>query len=90
MANNEIKQFATFEKLITPQIITIIYWATTILTVIGGGAIIFKTVGDEISTFGLIITLIGIRIMFELIIVSFKNNEYLRRICEATEAKKAE
>lgn len=39
MANNEIKQFATFEKLITPQIITIIYWATTILTVIGGGAI---------------------------------------------------
>jgi hypothetical protein len=29
------------------------------------------------------------RIPFELLMVTFKNNEYLRRICETAEAKRA-
>jgi hypothetical protein len=33
--------------------------------------------------------LVATRVIFELIMVSFKNNEYLRRICEAAEAKRA-
>lgn len=32
--------------------------------------------------FGMLFSLIGCRVMFELIMVAFKNNEYLRRIAE--------
>ncbi len=34
--------------------------------------------------FGMLFSLIGTRVMFELIMVAFKNNEYLRRIAENT------
>ncbi|MDU1364501.1 MAG: hypothetical protein E6927_06385 [Klebsiella michiganensis] len=36
------------------------------------------------------VSLVATRVIFELIMVSFKNNEYLRRICEASEAKKTD
>lgn len=35
-------------------------------------------------------SLIGCRVMFELIMVAFKNNEYLRRIAENTSVKSVE
>lgn len=39
---------------------------------------------------GWIIAAIVMRVPFEFVMVTFKNNEYLRRICEEIEAKKAE
>ena len=39
---------------------------------------------------GMIFSLIGCRVMFELIMVAFKNNEYLRRIAENTSVKSVE
>lgn len=40
--------------------------------------------------FGMICSLIGCRMTFELIMVAFKNNEYLRRIAENTQKASAE
>ena len=39
---------------------------------------------------GMIFSLIGCRVTFELIMVAFKNNEYLRRIAENTAVKSVE
>lgn len=88
MAKSEFKNFATFETLITPKIITVIYWITSILLILGGILVFAHNNGG--LTLGLAVALIAVRVSFELIMVSFKNNEYLRRICEAAEAKKGE
>lgn len=88
MPKNEFKDFATFSTLITPKIITVVYWLFTALLIIG--AILSWVRDSEGASLGFAVSLVVMRVMFELIMVSFKNNEYLRRICEATEAKKGE
>ncbi|EPG2853846.1 MULTISPECIES: hypothetical protein [Citrobacter] len=88
MPKNEFKNFATFETLITPKIITIVYWLATILLI--AGTILSWLQQREGVSISFAVSLIATRVIFELIMVSFKNNEYLRRICEATETKKAE
>ena len=35
MPKNEFKDFATFETLITPKIITVVYWLVTVLLILG-------------------------------------------------------
>ncbi|CAH3527165.1 hypothetical protein NMO11_002016 [Citrobacter freundii] len=88
MPKSEFKDFATFETLITPKIITIVYWLATILLI--AGTILSWLQQREGVSISFAVSLIATRVIFELIMVSFKNNEYLRRICEATETKKAE
>lgn len=88
MPKNEFKDFATFETLITPKIITIVYWLATVLLILG--SILSWLQKNEGVSLGFAVSLVATRVIFELIMVSFKNNEYLRRICEATETKKAE
>ncbi|EJN1469547.1 hypothetical protein NPI28_000663 [Citrobacter freundii] len=88
MQKNEFKNFATFETLITPKIITIVYWLATILLI--AGTILSWLQQREGVSISFAVSLIATRVIFELIMVSFKNNEYLRRICEAAEEKKAE
>ena len=88
MPKNEFKNFATFETLITPKIITIVYWLATILLI--AGTILSWLQQREGVSISFAVSLLATRVIFELIMVSFKNNEYLRRICEAAEEKKAE
>ncbi|HBC0522269.1 TPA: hypothetical protein I8373_001649 [Citrobacter freundii] len=88
MPKNEFKNFATFETLITPKIITIVYWLATILLI--AGTILSWLQQREGVSISFAVSLIATRVIFELIMVSFKNNEYLRRICEAAEEKKVE
>ncbi|EAS0520919.1 hypothetical protein EX076_02660 [Salmonella enterica] len=88
MPKNEFKNFATFETLITPKIITIVYWLATLLLILG--SILSWLQQKEGVSIGFAVSLVATRVVFELVMVSFKNNEYLRRICEATEAKKEE
>ncbi|HGY5108677.1 MULTISPECIES: hypothetical protein [Citrobacter] len=82
MAENEFKKFANFTSLITPQLITVSYWLLNLIIVMVGTW--FWTMSSMV---GMVIALVLTRIGFELVMVSFKNNEYLRRICEAVEAK---
>lgn len=82
MAENEFKKFANFTSLITPQLITVSYWLLNLIIVMVGTW--FWTMSSMV---GMVIALVLTRIGFELVMVSFKNNEYLRRICESLEAK---
>ncbi|WOR42044.1 DUF4282 domain-containing protein [Citrobacter freundii] len=85
MPQNEFKNFATFETLITPKIITIVYWLATALLILGCILSWFRQ--SEGLSIGFAVSLVATRVIFELVMVSFKNNEYLRRICESLEAK---
>jgi len=88
MSQNGFKNFATFESLITPKIITVVYWLTTILLIIG--SVVGWVQGSGGVNIGFSLSLILVRVLFELIMVSFKNNEYLRKICEAVSKDKGE
>lgn len=74
-----------FDKLITPKIINVLYGITMLLLVVGA-AIAFVN-GKPGGAFVLVICAVFCRVFFECIMVSFKNNEYLRRIAEALESK---
>lgn len=75
-----------FDKMLTPKIITIVYWGLLIAVVIGGLSSMF--IGYEGVTFGKFIMAlfyivggaIGVRIWCELAIVLFKINEALQDI----------
>ncbi|AVG76154.1 DUF4282 domain-containing protein [Pantoea ananatis] len=75
-----------FDKLITPKIITALYLVKVALLSIAA-VITFFTRG--VNGAGLILLLMAVfaRVFFESIMVSFKNNEYLRRIAESLEKK---
>lgn len=73
----------SFDYLITPKIIAFLYWISNI-----GCAIYLFAPFDDGPRFSiekliyLVVSWIVIRVSFELVMVSFKNNEYLRRIAE--------
>jgi hypothetical protein len=71
-----------FDKMITPQIITFIYWLGLLFAVIGGLGVMFSQ-GLSIGSFvgGILAALLfalGARIWCELLIVLFKMNEALQ------------
>ncbi|ULH12438.1 DUF4282 domain-containing protein [Serratia marcescens] len=81
-----------FNTLITPKIITVIYWLSLLA---GIPALLLLAVMMESKSSGVmglsitqiiliaVPTIVIIRVFFELIMISFKNNEYLRRIADA-------
>lgn len=69
-AKSEFKDFATFETLITPKIITIVYWLATILLI--AGTILSWLQQREGVSISFAVSLIATRVIFELIMVSFK------------------
>lgn len=75
------KNILFFDYLLTPRIMTVLYWIALIVLLIS--AIITLVQGRIFGAIlGLIFGGIGIRIVFELVMIAFKNNEYLRRIAE--------
>lgn len=74
-----------FDKLITPKIISALYIITTLLFI--GAAALSLSNGKTGSAILCIVIAVFSRIFFECIMVSFKNNEYLRRIAEALEKR---
>lgn len=80
------KEFATFGALITPKILVAVYWVLTIIYIIA--AVIFAFNGNFNASGLSILVLVITRISFELIMISFKNNEFLFRICNVLEKDK--
>lgn len=80
------KEFATFGKLITPKILVAVYWILTIVYIVA--AVIFAISGNFSASGLSVLVLVITRISFELIMISFKNNEFLFRICNALEKDK--
>lgn len=75
----------SFEKLITPKIISALYILTLVLLLIS--AVISLVYGSIGGAVGCVISAIFSRVFYECIIVVFKNNEYLRRIAQSVEKK---
>ena len=73
-----------FDKLITPRIISALYIITVALLAFAA-VLTFFTRGFNAAGLLLLIMALFARIFFECIMVSFKNNEYLRRIAESLE-----
>lgn len=78
-----MKEIFFFDKMLTPQIITFVYWLMLLGAVISGFGIMFS--GNGIGGFfaGLFAILagaVGARITCELLIVLFKMNEALQEL----------
>ena len=84
-----MKSLLGFDYLLTPRVLVFFYWIVMLFILIGGLYSMFT--GSLIAGFfGMLFSLIGCRVTFELIMVAFKNNEYLRRIAENTGKPTAE
>ncbi|MGS7193213.1 DUF4282 domain-containing protein [Enterobacter cloacae subsp. dissolvens] len=79
-----MKSILGFDYLLTPRVLVFFYWLVMLSILLGG---IYSFFAGSLVTgfFGMVFSLIGCRVMFELIMVAFKNNEYLRRIAENSE-----
>ncbi|CAH6661708.1 MULTISPECIES: DUF4282 domain-containing protein [Pseudocitrobacter] len=84
-----MKVILGFDHLLMPRVLVFFYWIAMVI-VLGAGIYSMFTVSLISGFFGMIFSLIGCRMTFELIMVAFKNNEYLRRIAENSEKAKAE
>lgn len=88
-----MKSIFNFDAMLTPKILAIIYWLTMLL-ILGGGVVSFLKAlfaGSLLNSLALVLgtapSLVFCRVSFELIMVVFKNNEYLRRIAERNSAE---
>ncbi|WP_420899648.1 DUF4282 domain-containing protein [Escherichia coli] len=84
-----MKAILGFEHLLMPSVLVFFYWLAMVLTLIAGVFSIFS--GNIILE--LVYTVIGLiscRMTFELIMIAFKNNEYLRRIAGSVSKNSAE
>ena len=83
-----MKNFLVFRRMITPIIIQIIYWITTVIVILFG--LIMLIAGDDIGQRigGLLALILGpllIRIYAELTMLFFRMNETLTEIKNNTE-----
>ncbi|QHA86280.1 DUF4282 domain-containing protein [Serratia rhizosphaerae] len=70
-----------FDSMLTPKIITVIYWLTLLGVVISGIGVMTYS-GVLSGLLGILIGGVFVRVAFEMVIIAFKNNEYLRKIAE--------
>lgn len=76
-----MKSLLFFDSMITPQILTVVYWFLLVSVVIGGLFTMFSS--SFFAGLGMIIGgAIGVRIWCELLIVIFKINENLKRMAD--------
>lgn len=79
-----MKDLLFFNAMLTPKILTIVYWVLLVSVVLSGLYTLFM-----VSFFAGIATIvggaIGVRIWCELLIVIFKIHENLRRIADKQE-----
>ncbi|MFC4259158.1 DUF4282 domain-containing protein [Marinobacter lacisalsi] len=81
-----LKMFLNFDSMVTPKIITVIYWLSIVGVVIGGVGSMFSgyqgfTFGSFLMGLGIIVGgFLMVRIYCELFIVIFKINENLSKI----------
>lgn len=81
-----MKLLLGFDTLFTPKMLVVCYWLSMIAIIIAG-LIAMKITGFIVGATTIVLSLIFCRVMYELIMIAFKNNEYLRRIAENTGAK---
>lgn len=75
----EPRDVLVFDKMLTPQVITIVYWILLVVVVFGGIGAMF-TQSFIAGLVYLVIGLVFARIWCELLIVLFKMNDALQAI----------
>lgn len=82
-----MKDIFTFDSMLTPKIITFVYWLMLLATLVSGiGAMFTEYGGGFISGLFIIIGgAIGSRIWCELLIVLFKIHENLQKLANKAE-----
>lgn len=75
----EPKDVLFFDKMLTPQVITVVYWVLLVVVVIGGIGTMFVQ-SFIAGIIGIILGLLFARIWCELLIVLFKMNDALQAI----------
>lgn len=74
-----MKDILFLENMITPKIITVVYWVLLVGIVVGGLAYTFNG-GGILGFLGMLVGLVFARIWCELFIVFFKMNEAMQAI----------
>lgn len=79
-----MKDILFFETMLTPKIITFVYWLLLCAVVIAGLSTMFMSYGGGfLKGAGIIVGgVIGVRIWCELLIVLFKINENIKKIAD--------
>ncbi|HBV9912371.1 TPA: DUF4282 domain-containing protein [Klebsiella aerogenes] len=80
-----MKSLINFNYFITLKIMVITYWLLMALLIVYSVISMYNDGQIIAKLFELVLSLVGCRVMFELIIVVFKNNEYLGRIANHIE-----
>ncbi|UNK28083.1 DUF4282 domain-containing protein [Serratia plymuthica] len=76
-----MKNIFFFDAMLTPKIITAVYWLCLLGILVSGiGAMFYGELFRGLL--GIILGGVFTRVCFEMIIIAFKNNEYLRKIAE--------
>jgi hypothetical protein len=75
------KSVLFFDDMLTPKIITVIYWLGLISVIFGAVMMIFT--GNFFKGLGLLVFgAIGVRVWCELLIVMFKIHENIKRLAD--------
>ena len=83
-----MKDILFFDNMLTPKIITFVYWLLLLVAVVSGIGAIFTgyngvTFGSFIMGIGIAIAgAVGARIWCELLIVLFKINENIKKLAD--------
>jgi hypothetical protein len=80
-----MRDFLFFDKMLTPKLITVLYWLLMLSVLVSGVGAMFAGMGFSFGgflrgVFMIIVGLLGVRIFCELMIVLFKMNEALQDI----------
>ncbi|MCU6386101.1 DUF4282 domain-containing protein [Enterobacter quasiroggenkampii] len=76
-----MKQILFFDFLWTPKLLTFVYWLA-LITVVISSIITFSELDFSRALLSLVGGFVLCRISFELLMLAFKNNEYLKKIAE--------
>lgn len=83
-----VKDLFLLDSMLTPKIITVVYWFGLIGVLIGAVNQLFDPAESLLSALGLLLFgLLGVRIWCELMIVLFKINANLQTLAEREETK---
>lgn len=77
----DMKSILLFDTMMTPKIITLVYWISLSgVLAVGVGSMFYGAVIRGLV--GILAGMLTVRITFEVVIISFKNNEYLKKIVD--------
>lgn len=78
-----MKDLLFFDSMVTPKIITVIYWLLLVSILLSGLGAMFMNQGGLFAGLGILIGgAIGVRIWCEMLIVLFKINANLQKIAD--------